>query len=185
MQCCAVPVQYSALLGSVLQGRAVRCGAVQYKRDCTVGGQPPCIQRIPACRGCQFPPHPALLLTFFSGIPCTCLQVYSGGLGSYALLVMVAAFLQLHPSRQQSGTGCRRSSQLACISAHKISHADHVLCLHSNSITQSPPLCCDRAVRQPARPATAAARRRRRRPVSWRAAWGCCSWTLCASTAGR
>jgi len=33
------------------------------------------------------------------------LQVYSGGLGSYALLVMVAAFLQLHPSRQQPGEG--------------------------------------------------------------------------------
>ena len=27
------------------------------------------------------------------------LQVYSGGIGSYALLVMVAAFLLLHPSR--------------------------------------------------------------------------------------
>ena len=26
------------------------------------------------------------------------LQVYSGGIGSYALLVMVAAFLLLHPS---------------------------------------------------------------------------------------
>jgi hypothetical protein len=33
-------------------------------------------------------------------------QVYSGGLGSYALLVMVASFIQLHPSRQQPG-GCQ------------------------------------------------------------------------------
>ncbi|PRW59743.1 non-canonical poly(A) RNA polymerase PAPD5 [Chlorella sorokiniana] len=32
-------------------------------------------------------------------------EVYSGGLGSYALLVMVAAFLQLHPSRVQAGSG--------------------------------------------------------------------------------
>ncbi|KAL6766404.1 TRF4 [Auxenochlorella protothecoides x Auxenochlorella symbiontica] len=29
-------------------------------------------------------------------------EVYAGGLGSYALLVLVAAFLQLHPSRQPS-----------------------------------------------------------------------------------
>jgi hypothetical protein len=38
-------------------------------------------------------------------------QVYSGGLGSYALLVLVAAFLQLHPSRQpprEPGEGFRR-----------------------------------------------------------------------------
>lgn len=33
------------------------------------------------------------------------LQVYSGGLGSYTLLVMVASFLQLHPSRQPPGEG--------------------------------------------------------------------------------
>ena len=32
-------------------------------------------------------------------------QVYSGGIGSYALLVMVAAFLMLHPSRQEGGQG--------------------------------------------------------------------------------
>ncbi|KAI7844721.1 hypothetical protein COHA_001808 [Chlorella ohadii] len=32
-------------------------------------------------------------------------EVYSGGLGSYALLVMVAAFLQLHPSRAPAGSG--------------------------------------------------------------------------------
>ncbi len=37
--------------------------------------------------------------------PCMlpCSQVYSGGLGSYALLVMVAAFLQLHPLRAPAG----------------------------------------------------------------------------------
>ncbi|GAB4823273.1 hypothetical protein N2152v2_010319 [Parachlorella kessleri] len=37
-------------------------------------------------------------------------EVYSGGLGSYALLVMVAAFLQLHPSRQPSSQGGQRFS---------------------------------------------------------------------------
>ena len=38
------------------------------------------------------------------GICCTDydMQVYSGGIGSYALLVMVAAFLLLHPSRADS-----------------------------------------------------------------------------------
>lgn len=46
------------------------------------------------------------------------LQVYSGGLGSYALLVMVAAFLQLHPSRLQAsaqryGSGGKSSRALA------------------------------------------------------------------------
>ena len=34
-------------------------------------------------------------------------QVYSGGLGSYALLVMVAAFLMLHPSRRPPPTAQR------------------------------------------------------------------------------
>ena len=30
------------------------------------------------------------------------IQVYQGGIGSYALLVMVAAFLLLHPSRTKT-----------------------------------------------------------------------------------
>ncbi|KAI3436347.1 hypothetical protein D9Q98_002400 [Chlorella vulgaris] len=37
-------------------------------------------------------------------------EVYSGGLGSYALLVMVASFIQLHPSRQQPATTHRYGS---------------------------------------------------------------------------
>lgn len=32
-------------------------------------------------------------------------QVYLGGIGSYALLVMVAAFLLLHPSRAETDDG--------------------------------------------------------------------------------
>ena len=31
------------------------------------------------------------------------LQVYTGGIGSFALLVMVASFLLLHPSRRSAG----------------------------------------------------------------------------------
>lgn len=41
-------------------------------------------------------------------------QVYSGGLGSYALLVMVAAFLQLHPSRAPAGAQRRPLRCLQC-----------------------------------------------------------------------
>ena len=40
------------------------------------------------------------------------LQVYSGGIGSYALLVMVAAFLLLHPSRADAEVGADGAAQL-------------------------------------------------------------------------
>lgn len=44
-------------------------------------------------------------------------QVYSGGLGSYALLVLVAAFLQLHPSRAQPPSTHRYGSGRAAAAA--------------------------------------------------------------------
>jgi non-canonical poly(A) RNA polymerase PAPD5/7 len=37
-------------------------------------------------------------------------QVYSGGLGSYALLVLVAGFLQLHPSRRPQAQQARQQA---------------------------------------------------------------------------
>ncbi len=40
------------------------------------------------------------------------LQVYSGGIGSYALLVMVAAFLQGHPSRAPLSAHSRAAAPL-------------------------------------------------------------------------
>lgn len=39
-------------------------------------------------------------------------EVYSGGIGSYALLVMVAAFLQTHRSRWQRGGGLGREGEI-------------------------------------------------------------------------
>jgi len=39
-------------------------------------------------------------------------QVYSGGIGSYALLVMVAAFLLAHPSRTPLSAHSRASAPL-------------------------------------------------------------------------
>ncbi len=39
-------------------------------------------------------------------------QVYTGGIGSYALLVMVAAFLQTHPSRAPASAHSRSSAPL-------------------------------------------------------------------------
>jgi non-canonical poly(A) RNA polymerase PAPD5/7 len=39
-------------------------------------------------------------------------QVYSGGIGSYALLVMVAAFLQSHPSQRPLSARSRMASAL-------------------------------------------------------------------------
>lgn len=44
------------------------------------------------------------------------LQVYTGGIGSYALFVMVAAFLLLHPSRTPKREGSRHAGDhmLAC-----------------------------------------------------------------------
>lgn len=38
--------------------------------------------------------------------------MYTGGIGSYALLVMVAAFLQTHPSRAASSSHSRSSAPL-------------------------------------------------------------------------
>lgn len=64
---------------------------------------------------------------------CPCLsipQVYSGGLGSYALLVMVAAFLQLHPSRAPAGV--QRSCALYCsLVAALVAPGQQRHCLHS------------------------------------------------------
>lgn len=37
------------------------------------------------------------------------MQVYTGGIGSYALFVMVAAFLLLHPSRVPEHEGSSRA----------------------------------------------------------------------------
>lgn len=74
-------------------------------------GKPPCFHGITRLQGLPTPTHPAFLPTSCCWRdPALQPQVYSGGLGSYALLVMVAAFLQLHPSRQQSGADCRRPS---------------------------------------------------------------------------
>ena len=39
-------------------------------------------------------------------------QVYHGGIGSYALLVMVAAFLLAHPSRGGGGSGSGKTPAL-------------------------------------------------------------------------
>ncbi len=39
-------------------------------------------------------------------------QVYQGGIGSYALLVMVAAFLLLHPSRGPAGSQSKGQPRL-------------------------------------------------------------------------
>jgi len=39
--------------------------------------------------------------------------VYQGGIGSYALFVMVAAFLLLHPSRHPSRPGSKRAGIVA------------------------------------------------------------------------
>ena len=48
----------------------------------------------------------AFRIRAYAGMPIMlvhCLQVYTGGVGSFALLVMVASFLLLHPSRRSAG----------------------------------------------------------------------------------
>lgn len=47
-------------------------------------------------------------------------EVYSGGLGSYALLVMVATFLQLHPSRQPPASVHRYGSSKGQVVAREL-----------------------------------------------------------------
>ena len=52
----------------------------------------------------------------YISFPLTChlirVQVYTGGLGSYALLVMVAAFLQSHPSQRPLSARSRMAGAL-------------------------------------------------------------------------
>ena len=78
-------------------------------------------------------------------------QVYSGGLGSYALLVMVAAFLQLHPSRQPpggpgGGGGGRREGMDRCaVDESALGHIDSSaagLLLIPPTPPHLPHLCC-------------------------------------------
>ena len=54
---------------------------------------------LPSCH----PPSFTLVLQLRPEFLGLAVQVYTGGIGSYALLVMVAAFLMLHPSRQVAG----------------------------------------------------------------------------------
>jgi hypothetical protein len=63
------------------------------------------------------------------------MQVYSGGIGSYALLVMVAAFLQSHVSRtplsaHSRAASVRSPSQQRRRSTMQIPDLHHVLCGH-------------------------------------------------------
>ena len=43
------------------------------------------------------------------------LQVYTGGIGSFALLVMVASFLLLHPSRRSAGYAGAEAGEAALL----------------------------------------------------------------------
>ena len=57
----------------------------------------------------QVPIRVKQLCAFCDSILYTLVQVYQGGIGSYALFVMVAAFLLVHPSRHPSHAGSRRA----------------------------------------------------------------------------
>lgn len=70
--------------------------AVPSSNACTAARQPPAFHHLTSCLPVE------ICLHFL-------VQVYQGGIGSYALFVMVAAFLLVHPSRHPVHTGSRRA----------------------------------------------------------------------------
>jgi non-canonical poly(A) RNA polymerase PAPD5/7 len=46
-------------------------------------------------------------------------EVFTGGLGSYTLIIMIVAFLQLHQSRRPSGAGQQQRGRGSSSSRHK------------------------------------------------------------------